>query len=86
MEMNELKQHLFLQRILFIFEVTKRSAGKAQVLRLSLQQWNSEVDVLCLAGFVIEEMQRFRDPNNLAVFTNETLAIVMSRVIEGLLA
>ncbi|CAK9078165.1 unnamed protein product, partial [Durusdinium trenchii] len=81
--MNELKQHLFLQRILFIFEVTKRSAGKAQVLRLSLQQWNSEVDVLCLAGFVIEEMQRFRDPNNLAVFTNETLAIVMSRVIEG---
>lgn len=86
LEMTEAGQNIFLQRVLFIFDVTKRSAGKAQVLRLSLQQWQTECDVCCVAAYVLEEMRRFRDPENTMVFPAETLAIVINRLIEGWLA
>ena len=83
LEVNDAKQHIFLQRILFMFQVTSRSAGKAQVLRVGLDRWNQECDLSCLAGYILDEMYRFKDPENLLVFPNETIALLLNRYIEG---
>ncbi|CAK9001480.1 Uncharacterized protein SCF082_LOCUS6940 [Durusdinium trenchii] len=66
-----------------MFQVTSRSAGKAQVLRVGLDRWNQECDLSCLAGYILDEMYRFKDPENLLVFPNETIALLLNRYIEG---
>ena len=83
LEMNDVKQHLFLQRVNLVHSIAKKKAGKAQVLRLSPATWNQEADVACLAGSVLEKMQSFRDPQNLLTFPGETVKAVMNRFIEG---
>ena len=40
LEMTEAKQHIFMQRILFVFDVTKQKAGRAQILRVPAQTWD----------------------------------------------
>lgn len=83
--MDSGKQHIFMQRVLFVHGVTKKKAGKAQILRLPNHVWELEADVACLAGTILQKMQSFRDPSNLLVFPVETIKMVMSRFIEGLL-
>jgi hypothetical protein len=85
LEMNDGKQHLFLQRVILVHTIAKKKAGKAQVLRLPAATWNQEADVSCLAGAVLEKMQSFRDPQNLLTFPGETIKAVMNRFIEGTL-
>ena len=84
LKMNDGKQHIFIQRVLFVFEVDKRSAGKAQSLRMSKGDWAAECEAACLAGFVVEEMQKFRDPENAVVFEPTTITAAVVRFIEGL--
>ena len=85
LEMDSGKQHIFMQRVLFVHGVTKKKAGKAQILRLPNHVWELEADVACLAGTILQKMQSFRDPSNLLVFPVETIKMVMSHFIEGLL-
>ena len=74
-----------MQRVLFSHTVTKKKAGKAQILRLPSHVWELEADVACLAGTILEKMRSFRDPSNLLVFPVETIKMVMTHFIEGLL-
>lgn len=83
LQVDAAKQHIFLQRVLFMFDCVKRSAGKAQSLKLSLERWNYECDMACLGGYVLHEMQQHRNEENLHVFPAETIALLMSRFIEG---
>ena len=83
--MNEVKQHIFIQRVLFVHSVLKGKAGKAQVLRLTPSVWDQEADISCVAGSVLEKMQSFRDPQNLLVFQPDTVKAAMTRFIEGIL-
>lgn len=85
LEMNNAKQLMFLQRILFLHSLTKQKAGRAQVLRVAAQVWDLEADVSCLAGFVLEEMREHRTPENLLRFPAETLVTVMNQFLEGYL-
>lgn len=80
---NNFKQHIFLQRILFVFELTKRKAGKAQLLRLSQEAWDHECDIACLMGATIEEMRKFRDPSNALCFSTEKIKEIINHYIEG---
>ena len=84
--MDEGRQHLFMQRVLFLFEVTKRKAGRAQVLRLSQDAWDVECDIAALAGFVIDCMGKHRDENNMKVFSDETMSGLVVHFVEGFLA
>jgi len=85
LKMNAAKQHVFLQRILFIFEITRRKAGKAQILRVSQDVWDMEANVCCLAMDVMEAMNSARDDNNLALFEGDTMKAVLNSFIEGYL-
>lgn len=85
LEMNSAKQHIFMQRILFVHSMTKQKAGRAQVLRVPAQVWDAEADICCLGGFVLDEMRTHRTPDNLLRFPGETLITVMNQFIEGFL-
>ena len=85
--MEESKQLLFMERVLFIFDVTKIRAGKAQVIRMNSQQWHQEADIACIAGHIMNLMTNFRtEEDNLVVFPADTMAMVRKRFIEGTLA
>ena len=77
------KQKLFMDRGLFVFEITQAKAGKAQVLRLSSQQWMAEADVACLAGDILERMESHRNSDNILLFPPDTLKMVKQRFVEG---
>lgn len=85
LQMTQVGQVVFMQRILFIFQVNKRSAGKAQSLRISKAEWNLECDVCSMGSYVLEEMRRYRDAENLTVFPTDTIKTLLSRFIEGFL-
>ncbi|CAK9107277.1 unnamed protein product [Durusdinium trenchii] len=81
--MTEGKQQLFLQRVLFSFDLAKRKAGKAQILRMSTTEWQQEADICCLGGYVLEKMRSARTSDNLVLFKKTTTDMVRSRFIEG---
>lgn len=83
--MTEGKQQLFLQRVLFSFDLAKRKAGKAQILRMSTTEWQQEADICCLGGYVLEKMRSARTSDNLVLFKKTTTDMVRSRFIEGCL-
>lgn len=86
MEMNATSQYIFIQRVLFVFHVNKRNAGKAQTLRLSLAQWLLEADLCCLGAWLMEKMRSERDDANGTVFPTTVLDTVMKNFLEGHLA
>ena len=83
LKMTSAKQYIFIQRILFIYEVAKRKAGKAQILRISPSDWDSEADMCCFAADVMESMRVARDENNMQIFGNDLLATVVNQFLEG---
>lgn len=85
LKMSAAKQHIFIQRILWIHSLTKQKAGRAQILRVPSHVWDIECDVCCLAGHVLEMMRTHRTPDNHLRFTPEALKTVMTQFIEGIL-
>ena len=83
MVMNATSQYIFIQRVLFVFQVNKRNAGKAQTLRLSLGQWLQEADLCCLGVWVMEKMRAERDDANGIVFAATVLDTVMKNFLDG---
>ena len=86
LKMTTTKQFIFMQRIMFMFEVTKRKAGKAQVLRVSPDVWDSEADICCLAADVFGHMQTARNEDNMLIFEPSLLASLLNNFIEGCLS
>ena len=75
---TESKQLLFLKRLFLLHDIQVRRGGKSCVTRLAPQQWNEEVERMCLQGFLFEQMQA--DPEK---FPAETLASVELGMVEG---
>lgn len=86
LEMTEQKQILFMKRVLFVHSLTKKKAGRAQILRLAPAQWQLEADIACLTGNIIGKMKDYRDPSNNICFPAETLVKVTNLYIEGYFA
>ena len=85
LEMTEQKQILFMKRVLFVHSVTKKKAGRAQILRLAPAQWQLEADIACLTGSIMGKMKDYRDPANNICFTEETMIKVTNLYVEGFL-
>eukprot|EP00435_Cladocopium_sp_Y103_P022441 s2836_g5.t1 len=50
------KQVLFLQRILFLHARASKRGGRAATCRLALGEWNNEVERMCLAFHIMDQM------------------------------
>ncbi|CAL1173949.1 unnamed protein product [Cladocopium goreaui] len=72
-----------MQRILFMHNINKGKAGKAQSLRIPQTVWDLEVDLACLAGHVLDAMSSYRNPENLLVFDEAVIKAAMTNFIEG---
>lgn len=66
-----------------MFEVTKRKAGKAQILRVSQEVWDKEADLACFAAELFESMRTARDGDNLEIFNQQKVMTLMTNFIEG---
>lgn len=66
-----------------MFEVTKRKAGKAQILRVSQEVWDKEADLACFAAELFESMRTARDGDNLEIFSQQQVMTLMTNYIEG---
>ena len=85
MTVDEGKQHVILQRVLFMHNIAKGKAGKAQSLRISQTVWDLEVDLACLAGHILDAMASYRTPDTLLVFDQAVIKAAMTNFIEGTL-
>lgn len=88
MEMDEVKQSHFVQRVFFLHALaTARSSNSSQNVRMSMQQFEKEVDIACLGIHVLTAMANERNPenNNALVFTQECLDNCRARLLEGFL-
>lgn len=83
LKMTSAKQYIFISRILFIYEVSKRKAGKAQILRIPPADWDAEADMCCCAADVMESMRVARDENNMQIFGTDLLATLLNQFLEG---
>ena len=82
---DEMKQQLFIHRVLFLHAVATRRAGKASSVRLSLQEWQAECDKMCLLGYILSDMKRCVDGNGDRLFSEDVLDAVCKRAVEGIL-
>ena len=82
--MNEDKQGLFMDRVLFLHGVALCRAGKASVVKLSIAEWNSECDKMCCISYM-GEMARLHDDDGNLLFDDGTVASIRQRALEGYL-
>ena len=86
--MENHKQDLFLNRIFALHALAvSRSSSSTQAVRVTSQQWDKEVNLACVAAYVLEAMKEYRDPdkNNSTVFSDSCLKMCRTRFVEGIL-
>lgn len=79
------KQLLFLKRILFLHARASKRGGKAAACRLSLGDWNAEVERMCLAIYIMDQMLTATSHDGKNLFDEATLDKVSKRTIHGFL-
>ena len=83
MTVDSEKQKLFMHRVLFLHEVATRRGGKSSNLRLSLQEWNNECDIMCFLAHVLLVMKTCVDDMGNRLFSAEVIDKTAERAVEG---
>ena len=80
------KSKLFLERVLFLHSLaTSRATSAAQQVRLPIAQWEKEIEIACVASYVLKAMKDSIDSENCnaRVFSDTVIQQCRARVIEG---
>ena len=85
LKVDEKKQELFMHRVFFLHNRASKRGGRAASSRLSMADWNGEVERMCLACFICEQMQMAVSHTGEKLFADEVLAKVTKRSIDGCL-
>lgn len=56
LSVNSIKQHAFMERVLFCHSLAIKRGCKGSVARLSLAEWSQECDRVCLAVDILTDM------------------------------
>lgn len=80
LRVTEIKQILFLERLLHLHLIQTKRGGKACAVRLSLSEWNIEVDRTCLCGYILEQMHSTPD-----LFNRDSIKKVYGGMVDGFL-
>eukprot|EP00435_Cladocopium_sp_Y103_P053222 s1327_g17.t1 len=83
LKMTGSKQILFLQRLFHLHDVQTRRAGRACITRLSQEQWASEIDLMCVQGYIYDNMVIAKNPKGEKEFSLDTLKKVELGILEG---
>ena len=79
------KQLGFLSRVLFLHGRALKRGGRAASCRLTLNEWNNEAERMCLAVYIMEQMEMAAGHDGKPLFDAETLEKVSKRVTDGFL-
>ena len=79
------KQLAFLSRVLFLHGRALKRGGKAASCRLALNEWNNEVERMCLAVYIMDQMAMAAGHDGKPLFDGETMEKVGKRVTDGFL-
>ena len=74
---DDVKQRLFMKRLLHLHTVHCRRAGRACLMRMSSDQWLAEIERICLLGYIFNDMMKNE------AFDVETLQKVQIGILEG---
>lgn len=83
--MDEKKQDLFMQRVLFLHNRASRRGGRAASSRLTASEWNNEAERMCTACFIFEQMAMAVSHTGEKMFAGDVLQKVIKRCIDGCL-
>ena len=84
--MTPSKQCLFLERVLFGFNIRRKQVKHVNTARLSLESWELLLETSCLGQHALEEMQEARHDDSTPIFEPDMLAKARRRLIEGMLS
>lgn len=72
-----------MERVLFLHNRASARGGKASSARLSLAEWNNEVERMCLAHYIQGQMKVAVTHDGQPMFEEASLGKVRKRVIDG---
>ena len=78
-------QYMFIQRIIFLHQVASRRAGRASTVKLSVSEWCTECDSMCVFTHTLQEMHRACDDSGNRLFSEDLLGNIKNRGLEGYL-
>lgn len=85
LKVDEAKQYMFIQRIIFLHQVASRRAGRASTVKLSVSEWCTECDSMCVFTHTLQEMHRACDDSGNRLFSEDLLGNIKNRGLEGYL-
>ena len=77
------KQVLFMERVLFGFQVRKRQVKHVSTARLSLEQWEMLLETSCLLQQILDDMEAATADDGTKLFQPADLAKARRRAVEG---
>ena len=83
MKVTPTKQVGFIERILYMHGLATRRGAKASVSRLSLQEWQAEVNRSMLMLHVWEQMQGACDGQGGRLFSDDLMKKLRRNIIDG---
>ena len=83
LSVNENNQWLFLRRIMYLRDICFRRSGKSTVTRLTVQEWDVEMDKMALGTYILNSLECISDDDGNKVFTESDTSKIVSRLVEG---
>ncbi|CAE7407664.1 unnamed protein product, partial [Symbiodinium necroappetens] len=77
------KQLLFMQRVLFTFNIRKKQVRSLSTARCTAEQWELMLETSCLAHQLLEDMKAAKDDAGAALFREADIAKARQRALEG---
>ncbi|CAK9101499.1 unnamed protein product [Durusdinium trenchii] len=83
LKVDAMKQELFMNRIIFLHNRASKRSGKAASCHLAISEWCSEVERMCLAHFIHEQMGMAVNSDGAPLFEESAKSKVLKRTIDG---
>ena len=77
------KQLLFMQRVLFTFQIRRKQVRHISTARLATEAWEMLLETSCLMFHVLEEMATAKDEAGNFVFSPQAVEKARQRGVEG---
>ena len=77
------KQELFMHRVLFLFQRASKRSTRAAACRLPASEWNNELDRMCLAYYIMEQMEMATTQDEDRMFDDDVMKTVVKRTVDG---
>ena len=68
---------------MYLRDICFRRSGKSTVTRLTVQEWDVEMDKMALGTYILNSLECMSDDDGNKVFTESDTSKIVSRLVEG---